>query len=241
MKLNHYIAQSGLTSRRKAAELVKSGRVKVNGNVIKEPGYDVKEGDQIVVNGRYVRPVIKKVYIVLNKPAGCVTTVSDEKGRKTVIDLLGKRIKERVYPIGRLDFNTTGLLLMTNDGDLAHKLAHPSSRIKKIYHVVLNRPIPESVLDRIKRGIKLADGVVHVDYVSYWSDKLKNHIKITLHSGKYRIIKRLFNYLGYTVASLDRVGYASLTKKGLPRGAWRSLTKKEVEMLTKAARLKADS
>jgi len=238
MKLNHYISQSGVTSRRKAAELVKSGCVKVNGKVIKEPGYDVKEGDQVVVNGKYIKFATKKIYILLNKPAGCVTTMSDERGRKTVIDLLGKRIKERVYPIGRLDFNTTGLLLLTNDGDLAHKLAHPSSQVKKVYHVVLNRPISESVLDRIRKGIKLSDGVVHVDYVGYWSDKLKNHIKITLHSGKYRIIKRLFNYLGYIVASLDRVGYASLTKKGLPRDAWRLLTKKEIEMLTKADRPK---
>jgi len=241
MKLNHYIAQSGIASRRKAAELVKAGKVKVNGTVIKEPGYDVKPDDRIVIYGKQIKPVAQKIYILLNKPAGCVTTVSDEKGRKTVIDVLGKHIKQRIYPVGRLDYNTTGLLLLTNDGDLAHKLAHPRSEIKKVYHVVLNRSVPASVLDRIRKGIKLSDGIVHVDHVDYWSDKQKNHIKITLHSGKYRIIKRIFNYLGYMVASLDRVGYAHMTKKGLPRGAWRSLTQKEIEMLKKSVRLKADS
>ena len=238
MKLNHYIARAGITSRRKAAELVKEGAVKVNGKIQKDPSYEVKEKDSVVVSGKLIRAEQNLVYILLNKPAGYVTTVSDEKGRKTVLDLLGRKIKERVFPVGRLDLKTTGLLLLTNDGDLAHKLSHPRSEIKKIYHVTLDRLVPLSIIERIKRGIKLYDGVVNVDRVTYWSDKKQDQIKIVLHSGKYQIVRRLFKHLGFTVKELDRVSYAGLKKQRLNKGEWRFLTKDEVKQLKQDVGLK---
>jgi len=233
MKLNHFIAQAGLTSRRKAVELIKNGNVTVNGAIAREPGYDVKGKDSVKVNGKLIKKEAKTVYILLNKPAGYVSTVKDERGRNTVLDLVPKKIKERIYPVGRLDYNTTGLLLLTNDGDLANKLAHPRFAIKKQYHVVLDREVPESVIMRIKKGIKLSDGLIKVDYIRYWSENKKNHIKLILHSGKHRIVRRLFAYLGYTVKSLDRFGYASFSKKGLSKGSLRMLTDKEVSALKK--------
>lgn len=238
MKLNHYIARAGVTSRRKAAELVKGGAVKVNGKILKDPSYEVKEKDSVVVNGKLIKTEKNIVYILLNKPAGYVTTVSDEEGRKTVLDLLGRKIKERVYPVGRLDLKTTGLLLLTNDGDLAHKLSHPRSHIKKIYHVVLNERVPLTIIERIKRGVKLDDGVVKVDFVKYWSEKKQDQIKMVLHSGKYQIVRRLFKQLGYTVKALDRIEYAGLKKQRLNTGEWRFLTKDEVKQLKQDVGLK---
>jgi len=233
MKLNHYIAVAGITSRRKAVDLIKEGSVTVSGKVVKEPGYEVKKTDHIKVNGKLIMPEKKKVYILLNKPIGYVTTLKDERGRPTVMDLIPRNIKERIYPVGRLDYNTSGLLLLTNDGDMAYALSHPRSCIKKSYHVTLDGSIPEFVIDRIKKGVKLSDGKVDVDYIAYWSDRHRNQLKIILHSGKYRIVRRLFNYLGYTVKSLDRFGYAGLTKKNLCKGEVRALTEKEIDMLKK--------
>jgi len=232
MKLNHFISQAGITSRRKAAELVKAGRVTVDGKKILQPSFDVEEGQKVAVDKKTIKLQKKKVYILLNKPAGYVTTVSDEKGRKTVIDLVKRKVKERVYPIGRLDLTTTGLLLLTNDGIFAQNLAHPRSEIKKTYNVLLDRPVPGPILTRIEKGITLPDGVVHVDHVRYNAGK-PNNLIVVLHSGKYRVIRRLFRYLGYNVKSLDRVKYATLTKKGLKKGQWRFLHKDEVEQLTK--------
>lgn len=230
MKLNHYLAQAGIASRRKAADLVKTGNVTVNGNVVKNPGYEVKDDDAVAVNGKSVR-IEKKLYILLNKPVGFITTVVDEKGRPTVLNLIPNRIKGRIYPVGRLDRNTTGLLLLTNDGDLAHTLAHPRHRLQKTYYVILNKPVHHSVIERIKKGIRLPDGIVHVDRISYVANRPKNHIKLILHSGKYRIVRRLLRYLGFTVVALDRVSYVGLTKKGLKRGKWRFLKKEEINML----------
>jgi 23S rRNA pseudouridine2605 synthase len=203
MQLNKFLSQAGVDSRRGAVELIKKGSVRVNNTVIKDPAYRVAEGDTVTVHGK---PVIAQElkYIMLNKPAGFVTTVSDELGRDTVMDLL-KDVKERLYPIGRLDKNTTGLLLLTNDGDLAVKLSHPSSNIEKVYHVTLHKPFTEQDRDRILAGIRLKDGKVRADRVSH--------------------------ALG--VKKLDRVQYAFLPKKGLSLGCWRKLTKKEVDALKK--------
>jgi len=232
MKLNHFIAQAGISSRRKAAELVKAGQVTVNGKKVIEPGYEIKEGDKVSVDKKLIKLQKKKVYILLNKPLGYVTTVADEQGRKTVIDLVKRKVKERVYPVGRLDLTTTGLLLLTNDGLFAQKLAHPRSEIRKTYNVILDRPVPGPVLARIQKGITLSDGVVPVDHVRYNAGK-PNNLIVVLHSGKYRVIRRLFRYLGYNVKSLDRVKYATLTKKGLKKGEWRFLHKDEVQQLKK--------
>lgn len=231
MKLNHYIAQAGIASRRKAVDIIKEGNVTVNGVVAKNPGIEIQESDSVKVYGKLIKPEVKKVYVLLNKPAGYVSSVKDEKGRKTVMDLVSKKFKQRIYPVGRLDYTTTGLLLLTNDGDLAYKLSHPSSNVKKYYHVALDRPIPESVLERIKKGVNLSDGKVVIDRISYWSNKKKNQLMLVLHSGKYRIVKRLFAYLGYTVISLDRFRYASLTKKGLDKGEFRVLSQSEIKSL----------
>ena len=232
MKLNHFIAQAGVASRRKSAELVKAGHVTVNGKKVIEPGYEVKEDDKVCVDKKPIKLQKKKVYILLNKPLGYVTTVDDEQGRKTVIDLVKRKVKERVYPVGRLDLTTTGLLLLTNDGMFAQKLAHPRSEIRKTYNVIVDRPVPGPVLARIQKGITLSDGVVNVDNVRYNAGK-PNNIIVVLHSGKYRVIRRLFRYLGYNVKSLDRVKYATLTKKGLKKGEWRFLHKDEIEQLKK--------
>ena len=231
MRLNKYVAHCGICSRRQAAEYVKQGEVSVNGEKITEPGYQVKEGDQVAFRGKPIRPEKKLVYILLNKPKDYITTVKDDRGRRTVLDLLGGRIEERIFPVGRLDRATTGLLLLTNDGELAEKLAHPSNKVNKLYHVVLDTPLSTADLEKIRNGLKLEDGKATVDAVDYVQGKKKNEIGIELHIGRNRIVRRIFEHLGYKVVRLDRVYYAGLTKKDLPRGRWRHLEEKEVIML----------
>lgn len=230
MKLNAFIAHAGICSRRKAADLVKEGSVKVNGVVVRDPSYDVQEGDHIKVKGRMLKAE-KKVYIMLNKPAGYVATVADERGRPTVLDLIGKKVRERVFPVGRLDRGTTGLLLLTNDGDFAYKLTHPRFKVAKTYRVTLDKDLAEKDVMRIKKGVYLPDGKVMVDAVSVLP-RTNRVVRIVLHSGKKRVVRRLFEKLGYTVKSLDRIAYAGLTLRDLPRGRWRMLSSQEVKRLS---------
>lgn len=231
MRLNKFIAHCGISSRRQAADFVKNGDVTVNGEVVKEPFYVVQPNDKITFKGKPVKPEANKVYVLMNKPKGFLTTVSDDRGRKTVMELLRGKIEERIFPVGRLDRATTGLLLLTNDGDLTKKLSHPSHKIKKVYHVVLDKLLAKIDLDKIKSGLELEDGLVQVDGVDYVQDAPKNEVGIELHIGKNRIVRRIFEHLGYEVVKLDRVYYAGLTKKDLPRGFFRHLTEKEIIML----------
>jgi 23S rRNA pseudouridine2605 synthase len=244
MKLNAYVSHAGVCSRRKAVVLIKEGAVTVNGHVAVDPAYDVKDNDKIMVQGKRIKAE-QKIYIMLNKPKGYVTTASDELGRQTVLDLLGDAVKERLYPIGRLDRDTTGLLLLTNDGDLAHKLAHPSYEIAKSYQVTLDKDLTEDSVSRIKRGVYLEDGKARVDELSFCSPRTRLAFRVVLHSGKKRIIRRLFEALGYTVKILERVVYAGIPLKGLAKGQWRYLSKAEVKHLqnavqvTKSSRIKS--
>jgi len=231
MRLNKFIAHAGVCSRRKAGELVKAGKIHVNGKVEMNPAIEVDENDTVEYKGQKLRVVHKKIYLLLNKPKNVITSMSDERGRKTVWDVVQSKVKTKVFPVGRLDRNTTGLLLMTNDGDLAYKLSHPSSSVKKIYQVVLDRPLTESDLEKIDNGLILDDGKAEVDVVTYIQEFPPTHIGIQLHSGKNRIIRRIFEHLNYTVETLDRVYFAGLTKKDLPRGWSRELRKKEIIML----------
>lgn len=231
MRLNKFVAQCGVCSRRKAAELVKNGEIKVNGQIEVNPGYVTVPKDKVYYLGKRLHLEIKKVYILMNKPKNVVTTVSDEKGRKTVMDIVEKKVKLRVYPVGRLDRNTTGLLLITNDGDLTKKLSHPSHKVKKIYNVELDRKLTEKDLKKLAKGLDLFDGKAIVDKVGFIPDKPKNLVSIELHSGRNRIIRRIFEALDYEVVRLDRIYYAGLTKKDLPRGWFRDLKKQEIIML----------
>lgn len=231
MRLNKYIAHCGIASRRAASELIKAGKVKVDGEVITNPGHRITPNQKITYEGRPVSLEERKEYILMNKPRDVITTVKDDRGRRTVIDLLRHKIDTRIYPVGRLDRNTTGLLLLTNDGDLAKKLSHPSSEIKKIYHVYLNRKFKQDDLDKLNNGLTLEDGFIKVDAASFVEDKPHTEVGVELHSGRNRIVRRMFEHLGYEVEKLDRVYFAGLTKKDLPRGKWRRLTKREVIML----------
>ena len=231
MRLNRYIAQAGICSRRKAVDLIKAKLVTVNGTIVEEPFYLVKKDDNVVYNGKSLKPETRKVYILLNKPKAVITSLSDEKGRKTVMDIVGTTIKERIYPVGRLDRDTTGLLLLTNDGDLAQKLSHPSYMVKKFYHVSLDRPVLETDMAIIKKGIQLDDGFVKVEGLDYVEGSPQTEVGIEIHIGKNRIVRRIFEYLGYTVERLDRTYYAGLTKKDLQRGHYRFLTEREILML----------
>jgi len=213
--------------------LIKDSFVTVNNQIVVEPGHKVSQSDEIKVEGKIVRPEQATIYILLNKPKDYITTLSDQAGRRTVIDLIEPDVVQRVYPVGRLDRNTTGLLLLTNDGVLAHTLAHPRYQVEKVYHVVLDSPLQEHDLKKIKSGVELEDGIVVVDAVCFMLGKQKNYLRLVLHSGKYRVLRRLFKKLGYTVAKLDRVEYAGLTKKRLRIGAWRYLTEKEIALLKK--------
>lgn len=231
IRLNKYIANAGICSRREADELIKAGAVSVNGKIITEMGYKVKPGDVVNYGGQTIRQE-RKVYILLNKPKDYITTVDDPQKRKTVLDLIKGACKERVYPVGRLDRNTTGLLLLTNDGDLAKKLTHPSSGVKKIYHVVTDKSVSKQDLIKLTEGLRLEDGFVKADNADYVETaNSKKEIGIELHSGKNRIVRRMMEHLGYKVVKLDRVVFAGLTKKDLPRGRWRFLTEKEIGML----------
>lgn len=230
-QLNKFIAHSGVCSRRDAAELVKSGKVKVNGELVTEPGFKVRDTDEIKVNGKKVTLQKNMVYILLNKPKDFITTTSDPQGRQTVLQLIQNATNERVYPVGRLDRNTTGVLLLTNDGDLAQKLSHPSYEIKKIYEVRLDKPLAKKDFEAIANGITLEDGFVAPDSMAYADAKDKAIIGIEIHSGRNRIVRRIFEHLGYDVKNLDRVLYANLTKKNVERGKWRFLSEKEVRLL----------
>jgi 23S rRNA pseudouridine2605 synthase len=231
MRLNKYVAHCGVASRRETAELIKEGKVTVNNVVVKEPFYQIKPGDVVHYKGKAIRPEGKMVYLLMNKPRNVITTTDDERGRKTVLDLVQKKTDMRVFPVGRLDRDTTGLLLLTNDGELAQKMTHPSYKIKKIYHAVLNRPISTADLEKIRAGLELEDGLAPVDSVDYVPDKARNEVGITIHIGRNRIVRRIFAHLGYEVERLDRTYLGGLTKKDLPRGFVRHLNKQEVIML----------
>lgn len=230
-RLNKYIAHAGVCSRRKAAELVKDGYIKVNGKVETNPGIEVDASDKVEYLGKLIKPITKKVYLLLNKPKNVITTMSDERGRKTVWDIVKSKVDFKINPVGRLDRNTTGLLLMTNDGELSQRLSHPKTKVKKIYQVTLDKPLLESDLEKIQKGFPLEDGFAKVDVISYIDNEPQNCVGIQLHSGKNRIIRRMFEHVGYNVDVLDRVYFAGLTKKDLPRGWSRFLTNREVIML----------
>lgn len=231
MPLNKFIAHAGVCGRREAAELVKGGKVVVNGDKIFEPGFKVSQTDKVIVKGKQVYLQKNAVYILLNKPKDYITTASDPEGRKTVLDIIKGATPERVYPVGRLDRNTTGVLLLTNDGELAQKLTHPSFEIKKIYEVTLDRPVAKKDLEAVLAGVTLEDGFVAADACGYANAKDKNVVGIEIHSGRNRIVRRIFEHLGYDVRGLDRVMFANLTKKNVDRGKYRFLQEKEVRLL----------
>lgn len=230
IRLNKFLANAGICSRREADEFITAGVVSVNGVVVTELGTKVKRTDEIKFHDQPVN-IERKVYVLLNKPKDCVTTSDDPQERKTVMDFVKGACKERIYPVGRLDRNTTGVLLLTNDGDLASKLTLPKYLKKKIYHVYCDKNVTKADLDQIVSGITLDDGEIHADAVSYASETDKSQVGIEIHSGKNRIVRRIFEALGYRVIKLDRVYFAGLTKKGLRRGDWRYLTEQEVNML----------
>jgi 23S rRNA pseudouridine2605 synthase len=233
IRLNKYIAASGVCSRRDADELIKKGKIKVNGKIVTELGVKVELSDKVFINDKQISPE-RKVYILINKPKDYISTVDDPHAERTVIDLVRSATKERVYPVGRLDRNTTGVLLLTNDGDLTKKLTHPSSNKKKIYHVSLNKAVTKADLEQIAEGIELDDGFIKADAINY-IDGNKKEIGIELHSGRNRIVRRIFEKLDYRVVKLDRVYFAGLTKKSVSRGKWRFLSEKEVSMLKMGA------
>lgn len=229
--LNKFLAHSGISSRRESADIIKSGLVKVNDQVVTEPGTKVSEADTITVNGKPIAIRRTMVYILINKPKDFITTTDDPQGRRTVLDLIKNATTERVYPIGRLDRNTTGVLLLTNDGELAQKLSHPSYQVRKIYEVKLDKPLVKKDFDAILAGVTLEDGFVAPDVLAYADPKDKSVIGIEIHSGRNRIVRRIFEHMGYDVRNLDRVMYANLTKKNVERGRWRFLNEKEVRLL----------
>ncbi len=229
IRLNRYIANAGICSRREADELIKEGKIRVNGKVVTEMGFKVKKTDKVVYQGKPLQTE-KLQYILLNKPKNFITTLSDEKGRKAVISLVKNACDERIYPVGRLDRDTTGLLLFTNDGELTKKLTHPSYKVKKIYQVTLDKPITKQDFDDILKGLELEDGFIAPDEMAIITDD-QTVLGVEIHSGKNRIIRRIFEHKGYQVVKLDRVMFGPLTKKNLPRGKWRHLTEKEINSL----------
>lgn len=229
-RLNKFISNTGYCSRRKADELIFMGLVKVNDKVVDSPGYRVQSNDRVNVEGTKLRHVLKQ-YILLNKTKDAISTVSDERDRKTVMDLIKGACEEKVYPVGRLDRNTTGLLILTNDGEFANHLSHPSSEIRKVYKARLDKRLAFDDLKKIREGIMLEDGFAQVDEVEYSKNEGEDAIVLTLHSGRNRIVRRIFEALEYKVKALDRIGYAGLTLHHLPRGAWRYLTSDEVKRL----------
>lgn len=234
VRLNKYLANAGICSRREADNYIEAGLITVNGVVVTELGTKVVMTDDIRFNSERVNPE-RKVYVLLNKPKDCVTTVDDPQERKTVLDCLRGIGKERIYPVGRLDRNTTGVLLLTNDGDMAAKLTHPKFMKKKIYHVTCDKNVAMSDMDLLVSGIELEDGPVYADEVTYVNDADRSQIGVEIHSGKNRIVRRMLEHLGYKVNKLDRVLFAGLTKKNLRRGDWRYLTEKEINMLRMGA------
>ncbi len=232
MRLNKYISHSGVCSRRDAAELVKQGKITVNGRVETAPGYQIQQGDEVKYRGQVISPTESFVYLLVNKPAGLITTTKDERGRDTVMDMLPAKIEQRLFPVGRLDRDTTGLLLLTNDGDLAKRLTHPSHAVPKVYEATLDKPFTKADLDRLAAGLQLEDGPAQPKWTAYpprAKDKRAVALEITM--GRNRIVRRMFEHLGYEVVKLDRVYLAGLDKKHLPRGFYRHLTEPEVRML----------
>ncbi|MGD9931151.1 MAG: pseudouridine synthase [Mangrovibacterium sp.] len=230
IRLNRFIANAGICSRREADKLITEGEITVNGQVVTELGAKVSKSDRVEYKGKPL-DTEKKVYLLLNKPRGYVTTLDDPHAEHTVMELVENACDERIYPVGRLDKETSGVLLFTNDGELATKLTHPSFERKKIYHVFLNEPFLEEHLEQVKKGIELEDGMIAADTISYVDENDKTQVGIEIHSGKNRIVRRIFAHFGYKVARLDRVFFAGLTKKNLPRGRWRFLTPKEIGFL----------
>lgn len=230
IRLNKFMANAGICSRREADEFIQAGEVLVNGVAVTELGTKITRNDTVTFRGKVVT-LERKIYVLLNKPKDCVTTSDDPQGRLTVMDIVRNACTERIYPVGRLDRNTTGVLLLTNDGDLASKLTHPKFIKKKIYHVWLDRDVSEEDMQRIADGIELEDGPIQPDAVSYANETDMNQVGIEIHSGRNRIVRRIFEALGYRVVKLDRVYFAGLTKKNLQRGRWRYLTQQEVNML----------
>ncbi len=230
MRLNRYIANAGLCSRREADTFIATGCVTINGKIVSEMGHQVLPGESVSFNGRIITAE-KKMYVLLNKPKGYVTTLEDPHADKTVMELIANACPERIYPVGRLDKSTTGLLLFTNDGDMTKRLTHPKYNRKKIYHVFLDQRVTKNHLQEIVDGITLEDGFVAADSVSYVSEDDKKQVGIEIHSGKNKIVRRIFEHLGYKVDKLDRVYFCGLTKKDLPRGRWRFLTEDEVTLL----------
>ena len=230
IRLNKYISNSGVCSRREADVFIKAGSASVNGKQINEMGYQVMPGDVVKFDGSLISPE-KKRYVLLNKPKNYITTMDDERGRKTVMDLVGNAVKERIYPVGRLDRNTTGLLLFTNDGELAKKLTHPKHNIQKLYHASLDKKLGMGDMQKIADGFILDDKRVQVDEISYIMNQPKSEIGVKIHSGRNRIVRRIFEHFNYSAVKLDRVIFAGLTKKDLPRGHWRHLTELEISNL----------
>lgn len=230
IRLNKYIANSGICSRREADELITQGLVQVNGQVVTEMGYQVQKTDKVIFDGQGITPE-KPVYVLLNKPKGYISTTKDEKARKTVMDLVSNASPYRLFPVGRLDRSTTGVILLTNDGHMTKKLTHPSFNMKKIYHVTLDRKLDRADLNLIAEGLRLEEGVAEVDSISYIEGKPRNEVGIEIHIGWNRVVRRIFQKLGYEVESLDRVMFAGLTKKNIKRGHWRILTDLEVNNL----------
>ena len=230
IRLNKFLANAGVCSRREADEFITAGVVSVNGEVVTELGTKIKRGDEVQFHDQAVS-IERKIYVLLNKPKDTVTTSDDPQARRTVMDLVKGACSERIYPVGRLDRNTTGVLLLTNDGDLASKLTHPKYLKKKIYHVHLDKNLTKADMEQIAAGIQLDDGEIQADAISYTDDFKKDEVGIEIHSGKNRIVRRIFESLGYKVVKLDRVFFAGLTKKGLRRGEWRYLTEQEVNFL----------
>ena len=227
IRLNRFLSLSGICSRRKADILIESGEVEVNGKIITDLGTKVNINDKVRYNDRIIVPE-KKVYILLNKPKGFITSTSDERGRKTVMDLIDKSQNTKLFPVGRLDRNTTGVLLITNDGDLTMKLLHPRHKAKKGYIATLDKVISSNDINKIREGIKLKDGMVRVSKINHIEGKPKNIVNVEIHIGKNKVIKRLFKSIGYHVNKLDRVYFGGLKKKNLKRGQWRELDSKEV-------------
>ncbi|MEO6219135.1 MAG: pseudouridine synthase [Ginsengibacter sp.] len=231
MPLNKYLAHCGVTSRRDAVSLITDGKVTVNKTVITQPAFKVGQKDEVIFNGKKLFLTKNLVYILLNKPKDYITTTDDPQNRKTVLQLTKNATDQRIYPVGRLDRNTSGVLLLTNDGDLTQQLTHPSFNVKKVYEVKLDKPLLKADFEKILNGINLEDGEIYSDALAYADAKDKSVIGIELHSGRNRIVRRIFEHLGYDVKGLDRVMYANLTKKNVERGKWRYLAEKEIRLL----------
>lgn len=237
VRLNRYIAHCGICARRDADVLIKMGKIKVNGEVVKELGKKINPQKDIVeFEGKIIEPQ-KFVYILMNKPKDCLCTLKDPQGRRTVLDIIGDATPDRVFPVGRLDRNTIGLLLLTNDGELAQRLMHPSYEIPKIYQVTLNEPFQRADMEAVRKGITLEDGLVKIDNIEYVPDTYRKQLIIQIHSGRNRIIRRLFEHLEYQIEKLDRIMYAGLTKKALPRGKFRFLTEEEIQSLKQLVKM----